>query len=376
MLQRLRHMLIKEFIQVFRDPKMLRIIFLMPLMQLLIFGYAATTDVRNIATAVYDLDNSIPSREVIDRFVKSGYFRIVERVYDERQARALMDHGAVQAILRMNKGFGDQIQANQSAALQIIVDGTDSNTARIILDYSLRITGDYSQALEVREYRRLRGGATMPPQVHLAARAQFNENLESRNYYVPGVIAILVMLTVLMLTSMAVVREKEIGTMEQVMVTPIRPGEFILGKTVPFALIGFADVALISIVGVMWFDVPIRGSVLLLALAAGLYIMTAIGAGLLISTVTRTQQQAMLSTFFFGFPAILLSGFMFPIANMPVAIQWLTYLNPLRYFLVVLRGIFLKGVGLDTLWPQFVALAIMGAATLYLAARRFHKTLA
>ena len=210
----------------------------------------------------------------------------------------------------------------------------------------------------------------------MQTRAWFNENLESRNFYVPGVIAIIVLLVTLMLTSMAVVREKEIGTMEQIMVTPIKPLEFILGKTVPFALIGFADVLLITVVSLVWFEIPIRGSVLLLLGAAALYIMTSLGVGLLISTVSETQQQAMMSTFFFYFPAVLLSGFMFPIANMPPVIQWLTYLNPLRYFLVIIRGIFLKGVGLHILWVQMAALAVMGIITLWLASRRFHKTLA
>jgi len=222
----------------------------------------------------------------------------------------------------------------------------------------------------------LRGHSPPVASVELQSRAWFNENLESRNFYVPGVIAIIVMLITLMLTSMAVVREKEIGTMEQIMVTPITPAEFILGKTVPFALIGFADVALITLVGVLWFKVPIRGNLLLLFGATTLYLMSTLGVGLLISTVSRTQQQAMMSTFFFYFPAVLLSGFMFPIANMPTVIQWFTYLNPLRYFLVIVRGIFLKGIGPEVLWPQMLALAIMGTVFLWFASSRFQKTTA
>ena len=191
----------------------------------------------------------------------------------------------------------------------------------------------------------------------------------------PGVIALLVMLITLLLTSMAVVREKEIGTMEQIMVTPITPKEFILGKTVPFALISFIDVLLITLVGVFWFEVPIRGNLFLLLLATGLYIMTTLGVGLLISTISRTQQQAMMSAFFFQFPAVLLSGFVFPIANMPEVIQWLTYFNPLRYFLVIIRGIFLKGVGVTILWPHMATLAIMGLIVLWTASKRFRKTM-
>lgn len=210
----------------------------------------------------------------------------------------------------------------------------------------------------------------------MQTRSWFNENLESRNFYVPGVIAIIISLITLMLTSMAVVREKEIGTIEQIMVTPITPIEFILGKTVPFALISFLDVIIVALVGVFWFEVPIRGSLALLFLATALYLMTTLGVGLLISTISQTQQQAMMATFFFFFPAMLLSGFIFPIANMPIIIQWFTYLNPLRYFLVIIRGIFLKGVGFTILWPQMAALLVIGFITLRLATKRFHKTLA
>jgi len=369
-------MLRKEFLQVFRDPKMRGIIFLMPIIQVLVFGYAVTTDVRHVPTAVYDLDNSVASRELVARFVQSGYFAIVEYVNDADRARALLDRGTVRMMLRLNRGFGEALRAGRSAPLQIIVDGTDSNTAGIVLDYSAKIAGQFSQQVLLTHFTRLKGPAQEPGRVELQTRAWFNANLESRNYYVPGVIAIVVMLITLMLTSMAVVREKEIGTMEQIMVTPITPLEFILGKTVPFALIGFVDVLVVTLIGVFWFEVPIRGSLPLLFFATALYLMTTLGVGLFISTVSQTQQQAMMSTFFFYFPAVLLSGFMFPIANMPPMVQWLTYLNPLRYFLVIVRGIFLKGVGPSVLWPQMLALAIMGLLTLWLASRRFRKTLA
>lgn len=375
MYERIKQMLIKEFIQIFRDPRMKGIIFLMPIIQLLVFGYAVTTDVKNVATAVYDLDNSLASRELIARFSESGYFDVVTYVDSPAEIRDLLDRDQVRAVLQMNKGFGDNLRAGKIAPLQIIVDGTDSNTAGIVLDYSAKIAGKYSEKILITRSTRLKGVALDPGTVELRTRAWFNENLESRNFYVPGVIAIIVMLITLMLTSMAVVREKEIGTMEQIMVTPITSSEFILGKTVPFAVIGFVDVILITVIGVFWFEVPIRGNIFLLFGATGLYLMTTLGVGLLISTVSETQQQAMMSTFFFYFPAVLLSGFMFPIANMPVVIQWLTYLNPLRYFLVIIRGIFLKGVGPDVLWPQLVALSIMGILTLWFASRRFQKTI-
>jgi len=381
MLARVKPMLIKEFIQIVRDPKMLRVIFIVPILQMLIFGYAVTTDVRHVATAVYDLDNSAASRELVQRFARSGYFDIVEYIGSDRRLTDLIDHSDVSAVLRFNQGFAADLQAGRGAKVQLILDGTDSNTARIILNYGLQIAGQFSQAVLV-ERLAAQGGPARPGgarpagEVRLQMRAWFNANLESRNYFVPGVIAILVMLITLMLTGMAVVREKEIGTMEQVMVTPITPAEFILGKTLPFALIGFADVLLVTAVGVFWFDVPIRGQLLLLLAATALYLMTSLGIGLLISTVSQTQQQAMMSTFFFFFPAVLLSGFMFPIANMPEIVQWATYLNPLRYFLVIVRGIFLKGVGVAVLWPQMAALALLGAGVLWLAIGRFRKTMA
>jgi ABC-2 type transport system permease protein len=376
MWERIKHMLIKEFIQIFRDPRMKTVIFLMPMIQLMVFGYAVTTDVKHVATAVYDLDNSMTSRELISRFGETGYFEMVIHAENPRHIEEIIDHGLVRAVLQINKGFENDLRAGKTAAVQMIIDGTDSNTAGIVLNYSSKITAEFSRKILAERLSYTKEPAMEPVEVTLNSRAWFNENLESRHFYVPGVIAIIVMLITLMLTGMAVVREKEIGTMEQIMVTPITPAEFILGKTLPFALIGFIDVVLITVLGVFWFDVPIRGSLLLLFAATALYLMTTLGVGLLISTVSRTQQQAMMSTFFFYFPAVLLSGFMFPIANMPLVIQWLTYLNPLRYFLVIVRGIFLKGVGPDILWPQMAALAVMGVVILWFASKRFQKTLA
>ena len=375
MFERVKHMLIKEFIQVFRDVRMKGVIFVAPIIQLLVFGYAVTTDVRNITTAILDRDNSVLSRELVARFVKSGYFEILTYLDSDSQARGLIDRGEVQVVLRINRGFADDLYAGRSAEAQLIVDGSDSNTAGIVLQYASRIVREYSGQILLRGWTRSKGRAQLPGQVEMQTRAWFNENLESRHFYVPGVIASIVTLITLMLTSMAIVREMEIGTMEQIMVTPITPFEFILGKTVPFALIGFADVVLVTVVGVFWFAVPIRGSLLLLLFATTLYLMTTLGIGLLISTISRTQQQAMMTTFFFFMPAILLSGLMFPIANMPDPVQWITYLNPMRYFLVIIRGIFLKGVGSRILWPQMAALAGMGLLTLWLSSKRFRKTL-
>ncbi len=376
MLERLKHMLIKEFIQILRDPRMMGVILLMPIVQALVFGYAVTTDVRNVPTAVYDLDNSVESREIVSRFLGSGYFLDVARVTGDRDAQRLVDDGTARVVLRINHGFGSDLRAGRTAALQLILDGTDSNTAGVVLNYAGAIAARYNDRVLATRLAATGGPMSTSAGAKTVTRAWFNPNLESRNFYVPGVIALIVTLITLMLSSMAVVREKEIGTIEQIMVTPIKQTEFILGKTLPFALIAYLDVVLIAGISVFWFDVPIRGSLPLLFVATTLFLMNTIGMGLLISTVSRTQQQAMMSAFFYYFPAVLLSGFMFPIANMPLVVQGLTYFNPLRYFLVIIRGVFLKGVGPEVLWTQMAALALLGTASLFVASRKFRKTLA
>lgn len=364
MWERVYRMLVKEFIQVLRDPRMRAMIFVMPVIQLIMFGYAVTTDVERIRTAVYDLDRSSASRALIERFTASGYFAVVAAPGDPRALRQLLDKGEVALAIQINSGFADDLASGRPAAIQSMVDGTDSNTGTLAMDYAQRITAAFSKE---------RSASAGGQPVELRSRAWFNPDLRSRVFNVPGVIAVIVLLTSLLLTAMAVVREREIGTMEQLMVTPIRPVELILGKTLPFVLISYVNVLLVTLIGVTWFDIPIRGSFWLLLFGAGLYLMSTIGIGLFISTISRTQQQALMASFFFYLPAVLLSGFMFPISNMPDPAQWITYLNPLRYFLVIIRGIFLKGSGLDVLWPQFIALAILGAALLTLSSLRFQK---
>lgn len=376
MFERIKQMLIKEFIQIFRDPRMRTMIFMPPLIQLVVFGYAARTDIHHIALAVYDLDNSVSSRELAARFQRSGYFDILEYVKEEKRARDLFDYSEAQVILRMNKGFEETMLAGKTAPVQLLVDGTDSNTAGIVMNYSGKIIQQYSDDILKSRFAKIPLAVCQPGTVELQSRAWFNENLESRNFYIPGVVAMLIMVVTLTLTSMSVVREKEIGTMEQIMVTPITPLEFILGKTVPFAIIGYVDMLLVVLLARFWFDVPIRGSVPLMFLGTSLYLMSILGVGLLISTISSTQQQALLSTFFFFQPAIMLSGFIFPIANMPEVVQWVTFLDPLRYFMVIIRGVFLKGVGIDILWPELCALAALGTAVLWLASNRLKKTMA
>jgi ABC-2 type transport system permease protein len=375
MFERLRAMLVKEFIQALRDPRMRFILFVIPVFQTVVFGYAVNTDVRHVKTAVYDLDNSPESRDLTAQLVRSGYFEVTEYVHHNDRVRELMDRGIVKAVVGMNRGFGESLRAGRPAPLQVILDGTDSNTAGIVLNYLAKITTRYGDRLRVAQTARRAGPQTVSGGVKLNSRAWFNENLESRNFYVPAVIANIVLIITMLLSSMAVVREKEIGTMEQIIVTPISRTEFILGKTFPFVIIGFLDVALITAIAFFWFDVPIRGSLTLLFGATALFLMSSLGFGLFISTISHTQQQAMMSAFFFIFPAMLLSGFAFPIENMPEAVQWLTLLNPLRYYIVIIRAVFLKGVGLDILWQQLAALAIVGFVILSFAVNRFRKTL-
>jgi len=382
MLQRLQSMLVKEFIQALRNPRMRFILFLPPLIQLLIFGYAANTDIRNISLAVYDMDNSPESREMIEDFASSGYFRIFQRAANPHEIRRWMDEGKISAALQINNGFARERRQRQGTSVQIVVDGTDSNTASVVITYAQRIVAEYSRQIlaeRIRTYPDIPDEMKKPlfasGGIEVQSRAFFNPNLESRNYYVPGIMAFLIMLVTLLLTTMAIVREREIGTMEQLIVSPIRPFELILGKTIPFALIGYVDVLLVTGVGVFWFDVPIRGSFALLLAATAVYLLSTLGIGLFISTISRTQQQAMMTMFFFFIPAILLSGFVFPIANMPEVVQYLSYADPLRYFLVIIRGIFLKGNGFDILWPQMLALAILGAAVFTVSSLRFRKRL-
>jgi len=376
MWERIVTLLRKEFLQVFRDPRMRMVIFGVPVIQTLIFGYAVTMDVRHVRLAVLDRDNTPESRALVARFTGSDYFDAVRHPGREAEAQALIDAGEVAAVLQIDAGFAADLDAGRPAPVQLAVDGSDSNTARLVLNYSSVIAGGYNEAVLLGRTLRLAGRTVPAGAIDLRPRAWFNENLESRNYFVPGVMAILVMLLSLMLTGMAIVREKEAGTIEQIMVTPIRPVEFILGKCAPFVVVGFVDVALVTLVGVFWFDIPIRGDFPLLLLGTALFLLSTLGIGLFISTVSETQQQAMMTTFFFFFPAMLLSGFIYPIANMPEPVQWLTLANPLRHFLVIIRGVFLKGIGIDVLWPQLAALLLLGLVVMAFAVSRFRKTLA
>jgi ABC-2 type transport system permease protein len=376
MLARLKQMLIKEFIQVFRDKRTRFVLFGPPIIQMLVFGYAATFEIHHVPTVVLDLDHSQESRELISRFSSSPYFDVQRQLTDYRQIGDLIDQGKATVGLEINAGFAQNLRKGQTAPLQVIVDATNSNSALIASGYITQIALGFAQDYQKdRIYRISPQMVEEMPSVQLEQRPWYNPDLRSRWFFVPGIIGSLTLVLVVTLTAFAVVREREIGTLEQIMVTPIRPAEFILGKTLPFFLIGLFDVSLIATVGTMWFQVPFRGHILVLFAGAILFLLCMLGAGLLISTVSSTQQQAMVTAFFFIMPAITFSGFGFPISTMPQWLQYLTYLSPLRYFLVVLRGTYLKGVGMEILWPQMLAMAALGISLLTIAVLRFHKAL-
>jgi drug efflux transport system permease protein len=367
--ERIKQIVIKEFIQAFRDKRMRFFLFVPPLVQLVMFGYVVSLDVNNIRTALLDFDKSPESRELARRLESSGYFTIIERPESAEEVRALMDRGDVLCAIQINRGFGRDLKKNAPPEVQVIVDGTYSNTALIALNYTNRVIARYALDLAPPGMR------IAGPGVDLQTTAWYNPELRSRNYFVPGVIATIIMLVALMLTSMAIVREREAGTMEQLMVTPIRPIELMIGKTLPFAVISFIDMLLVTAAGVFWFEVPIRGSLLLLLACTAIYLLSVLGTGLFISTISKTQQQALMAAMFFNMPAILLSGFAFPIENMPAVFQYVTYMNPLRYFLIIIRGVFLKGNGVAVLWPQMAALLVIGIVVIGLSALRFRKRL-
>jgi ABC-2 type transport system permease protein len=376
MLARLKQMLIKEFIQVFRDKRTRFVLFGPPIIQMLVFGYAATFEIHHVPTVVLDLDHSQESRELISRYTSSPYFDVQRQLTDYRQIGDLLDQGKATVGLQIHAGFAQNLRKGQNAPLQVIVDATNSNTALIASGYITQIALGFARDYQKdRIYRISPQLAETIPSVQLEPRPWYNPDLRSRWFFVPGVIGSLTLVLVVTLTAFAVVREREIGTLEQIMVTPIRPAEFILGKTLPFFLIGLFDVSLIATVGTLWFQVPFRGQILMLFAGAILFLLCMLGVGLLISTVSSTQQQALVTAFFFIMPAITFSGFGFPISTMPQWLQYLTYLSPLRYFLVVLRGVYLKGVGMEILWPQMLAMAALGISLLMIAILRFHKAL-
>jgi len=375
MFKRVRYFFVKELIQTLRDKRMRMILIMPPILQLIIFGYAANLDVRHIRTAIWDLDQSVSSRDLIGRFASSKYFDIVSFPQHPEEVKDLITRGDVALSIEIPADFSRKLKKGDTTIVQIILDGTESNTALIALGYANQILSEFSTQLLVKRLNRAGMIDFEEAGVNLQHRTWFNPSFESRLFYIPGVIASIAFLIPIILTSQAIVREREIGTLEQIMVTPIKSWELMLGKTLPFALLGLLDAIMIALIGVFWFEVPLRGNPLILFLGINLFLLSSVAIGLFISTICSTQQQAQISTFFFAMPAFTLSGFAFPIENMPEWIQYLTYVNPLRYFLVIIRGVFLKANGLDILWPQMLALGILGTLMILLSSLRFQKRL-
>jgi ABC-2 type transport system permease protein len=375
MFKKVRCLFVKELIQTLRDKRMRITLIVPPILQLIVFGYAANLDVKHIRTAIRDLDQSVESRDLIGRFGSSKYFDIVTFPNNPREVKDLINQGKVTVSIEIPTDFSRKLKKGDTAIVQIVVDGTESNTALIALGYANQILSEFSTQVLVRRLNRSGMIGFEQAGVDLQQRTWFNPNFESRIFYVPGVIASIAFLIPIILTAQAIVRERELGTLEQIMVTPIHSWELMVGKTLPFALFGLFDVILIALIGVFWFEVPLRGNPLVLLSGAVLFLMSSVAIGLFISTICTTQQQAQISTFFFSMPAFTLSGFAFPIENMPEWIQYLTYVNPLRYFLVIVRGVFLKANGLDILWPQMLALGILGTLMIILSSLRFQKRL-
>lgn len=376
MLGRILHLLLKEFLQLKRDRSSRFRLLIPPVVQMLLFGYAATFEVFDVSTVILDLDRSQESRALIDAFVHSSRFRITVPAASERDVRDAVESSDAQVGLVIPPGFAELLRKGRTAPIQALVDGTNSNTALIALGYVGQITGSFSQDY-ARDLAQRTGRMQGKPMVSVSLRERYwyNPNLNSRWFFVPGVIGTLALITIVNLCAFAIVREREVGTLEQILVTPIRPVEFIIGKTLPFFLIGLMEVAIVASVGMLWFRVPFRGNPFVLLLGTCLFLLAALAIGLLISTVCTTQQQAFSSNFFVLNPLFILSGFSFPIASMPLALQYFTYIDPLRYYLVIIRATFLKGVGIEALWHQMLALAIIAFVLLTAAVLRFRKSL-
>jgi ABC-2 type transport system permease protein len=376
MFERIYHLLLKEFLQLRRDKSARIRLLVPPVIQMLLFGYAATFEVFNVPTIVLDQDRTQESRALVADFIHSSRFKLVAVATEQRQVQDAVESSQAQVGIVVPPGFSALLRKGQSSPLQVLIDGTNSNTALIALGFVGQISAAFGQPYALDLAQRT-GRALGKPvaSVSVQERYWYNPNLNSRWFFVPGLIGTLTLITIVNLTAFAIVREREVGTLEQLMVTPIQPIEFIIGKTLPFFLIGLVEVAIVAAMGKLWFQVPFNGSVLVLLVGTCLFLLSALAIGLLISTLCKTQQQAFSSNFFVLNPMFILSGFSFPISSMPEALQWLTYLDPLRYFLVIIRDTYLKGVGFEAVWPQLAGLALLGFSLFSIAVLRMRKSL-
>lgn len=368
---RIREFIRKEFIQLFREKKNLPLIFISPFMMMIIFGYVVSSDINDVKVGLLDRSQTRESRMFTDAIDANRTFRLTYFAADNDDLEDILLHRNVDMVIKIGPDFSEKIRKGDSAVIQVLIDGSMSNLSSKAVAYLSSVINNYNQsALRDIYHRELQYGRIDP-----RIRTWHNENLESKNTFVPGIVAFAIMLTSLLFTSMAIIREKEAGTIEQLIVTPLKSYELIMGKTIPYIIIAIVQMAVITAFAVLWFRVPFNGNFLILFAGGCFFLISTIGIGLFISTVSSTQQQAMMTTFFFILPFFMLSGLIFPISNMPLVVQWFTLLDPLRYFLVIIRGVFLKGTGIEILWPQFVGLIVLGIGVFAGAVSLFRKRL-
>ncbi len=369
MLQRIFALIIKEFLALLRDPKSRVVTFVPPLIQLVVFGYAASFDLNNVPFAVYDQDHGEAAREVVAAFSGSPTMQLTRVLHSDSEIQPLIDAREVMMVLRFEPRFTEQMLTGGSGALQILLDGRNSNTAQVALNYAGEIVAEFNQ-----RWTQVHG--LQKPPAQLMMRAWYNPNLESRWFFIPGVVGILCLVVTMVVTALSVAREREHGTFDQLLVTPLRPLEILIGKSTPAFIIGVIEATLVILIGHYWFQVPLIGDLAALYTGIFLFVLAAIGIGLMISSLAQTLQQAVLGAFLFMVPAVILSGFATPIANMPWVVQLLTYADPLRYFLVILRGVFLEGTPLDLLvdqlWPMAMIASVTLASASWLFRHRIH----
>ena len=369
--RRTRLVMWKEFLELFRDRALLPMVFLMPVIQLVLFGYVVSADVRNLSTAIVDQDHTVASAKVGDSLLNSGYFVLAGRPADQAGAQELMDANQAQVVVVIPKGFSVALERGKKAPVQVIVDGTEANTGQVASAYAANILRNLS--VKIAPATAVSSGGMTGPGIDAQVRVWFNPTMRSVNTMVPGLLAFILLMSVTSLVAQSVVKERERGTLEQIFVTPVSRSQYLTGKMLPYVVVASVEVILIFAIGVTWFRVPFVGDIFFLSVAMLLFMLTSIGQGLLVSTLAHTRMQAQMVTMFISLPSMLLSGFMFPVDSMPAGIQWVTYLIPLRYFLVVIRSIFLKGVGPLDVWPQLLAMVIFSVAIFGFALLRFKK---
>lgn len=369
--RRLGAIIIKEFIQLVRDPRTLMMALLLPVIQLLLFGYAISTDVEQLPTVIVDHSRTQESRELVARFTSSRYFLVRHHAESLKEAEDLVQGGQARVVIALPPEYADRLRRGARAQVLVIVDGSDPTVARSALTTANAI----GQMASLEIVSRALGVPTTRIPLEVRTRAWYNPDLRSANFMVPGLLAVVLQNITVSLTGIAIVRERELGTIEQLVVTPIRRGELMMGKILPYVLLGYVDITLALLIAAFWFEVPIRGSLVLLYLVTAFFYFSSLGMGIFISAVSRTQRQAMQASFFVLLPSFLISGFMFPREGMPELLQWLGLGLPITYFLVIVRGVILKGVGLEHLWGQILPMMLLGAIFFTFAVRRFQKKL-